>query len=71
MRASHLVKQLVPIRKLQVRHAITWVQPSHWRTRGQAARTVVKGELIRCLSTFQRTLLVQLTAQTEYGRRNR
>ena len=71
MCASHLVKQLVPVGKLQVRHAITWVQPSHWRTRGQAAPTVVKGELIRRLSAFQQRLLVQATAQTEYGRRNR
>src|SRR5690349_6922715 len=69
MRAPHLVKQLVAIGKLQVRHAITWVQAPHWRPRGQAARAVVKGELIRCLSTFQR-LLVQLTAQAEHGRRN-
>src|SRR5689334_17371807 len=53
MRASHLVKQVVSIGKLQVWHAITWVQPPQRRTRGQAACTVMKGELIRCLSTPQ------------------
>ena len=71
VRTAQMIEEPASIVEPGIGHAIARMQASERDARGQGARSVMQGELVRRVAALNRSRLVQAFAQTEHRRGDR